>query len=107
MESAVVKSRDPQVGLKIDTFATLVRVALARSAIEETLITKRNVVRAIKRLDIRGYCGSPVCDDRGSTPRAAGLAMVVVSIFAGWYWSGGCVTLRVAMRRWRKSPCSG
>lgn len=83
VQSAVIKSRNLQVGFEVDSLATSVRIALAGSAGEKSLVTEGNVVRAVERLDVGGHGSGPVRDHGGGTSLAAGLTATesAVSIF--------------------------
>lgn len=82
MQSSVVKSRDLQVGFKVDSLATSVRIGLAGPAGEETLVTKGNVVSAVERLDVGGHGRGPIRDHGSGASLATGLtAARLVSFF--------------------------
>lgn len=83
MKSAVIQGRDLQIGFKIDSLAASIGIALARPAAEETLVTERNVVSAVERLDVGGHGAGPSCDHGSSASLATGLAAIgiAVSIF--------------------------
>lgn len=74
MQSSVVKSRDLQ---------SPVRIGLAGSAGEETLVTKRNAVSAVERLDIGRHGRGLIRDHGDGTSLVTGLTAVesAVSIF--------------------------
>lgn len=64
---------------------------------------------AVERLDVGGHGGGPGRDYGGGASLAAGLTAVGSArlVFLFSVSGGQVVTLRVARRRWRKSPCSG